>query len=641
MRFSRSVGSLLALGIVFSGLTANAQSPIQVGKNVQVSIVRKDQPHYEVVLAADPKDPKKLLAGSMVIPKGPSDRMFDVSTYASFDGGATWQETGTVVNGWQAGDPTCAYGPDGQAYLTALGVSFHSPKEPSKMLFYRSMDGGKTWAEPVTLPVIDREYVTVDNSSSKYRGHIYINGTGAVKAFGSQGIQAGEYTDFDFFSSTDGGATFHPPLKLAEGLENHWIFGMGNGVVLSDGTFVAITGDMDKLDKFGQTRPYQANGRILTVASRDGGVTLEQPVRVSDWYIAEDQIMRGATVPFLAVDSSEGPFKDRLYCVWADVRSGRSEIMMSMSSDKGKSWSRPITVNDDRARADITQGPDNGMCAIAVNDAGVVGVMWYDRRDNPDDLSYYPRFSASTDGGETFTPSVRISEAPSTLDRMQKIELASGAGSSGGGSRIESSRGGNIHFGLGLDGFHFSGGHTDGLVAAADGTFHALWVDNRTGITQVWTAPITVQGKAMHNGTADLSGYTDESSKVSLEFNGASYDRSTHVLSIDAYLVNTSSTDLSGPLKLRAISITSKMGALAARNSDNGAPGAGAVWDLTGLLDGGVLKAGETSHTAKHLEFQISDISPDADKSPDAWLGMLSVEAKLLGKEPAEKEKAK
>jgi len=36
-------------------------------------------------------------------------------------------------------------------------------------------------------------------------------------------------------------------------------------------------------------------------------------------------------------------------------------------------------------------------------------------------------------------------------------------------------------------------GDTAGLVADADGVFHAAWVDNRTGVRQIWTAAIRVE----------------------------------------------------------------------------------------------------------------------------------------------------
>jgi hypothetical protein len=95
----------------------------------------------------------------------------------------------------------------------------------------------------------------------------------------------------------------------------------------------------------------------------------------------------GSLVPSVAIDSGNGPFKDKIHVAWPDWRSGRSEILLISSSDKGKTWSKPIVVNDDFGRAP-NEGPDDFMRAIAVNSSGVVGVMWYDRRDNPDDLGY-------------------------------------------------------------------------------------------------------------------------------------------------------------------------------------------------------------------------------------------------------------
>jgi hypothetical protein len=89
--------------------------------------------------------------------------------------------------------------------------------------------------------------------------------------------------------------------------------------------------------------------------------------------------------------------------------------------------------------------------------------MWYDRRESPNGMDYVARFAASLDGGETWTPSVRVAAA------------ANASGQARSGAR-----------------FFQNGGDTAGLAAAADGRFHALWIDNRTGVEQAWTAPITV-----------------------------------------------------------------------------------------------------------------------------------------------------
>jgi hypothetical protein len=42
----------------------------------------------------------------------------------------------------------------------------------------------------------------------------------------------------------------------------------------------------------------------------------------------------------------------------------------------------------------------------------------------------------------------------------------------------------------------FNSGDTAGLAADAGGTFHPVWIDNRTGTHQVWTASVGVRGAA-------------------------------------------------------------------------------------------------------------------------------------------------
>jgi hypothetical protein len=71
------------------------------------------------------------------------------------------------------------------------------------------------------------------------------------------------------------------------------------------------------------------------------------------------------------------------------------------------------------------------MPTVAVNRDGVVGVAWYDRRDNPDNLGWWVRFRASRDGGETFLPSARVSEAPSSYGASEQWTVLANA--SGGG----------------------------------------------------------------------------------------------------------------------------------------------------------------------------------------------------------------
>jgi hypothetical protein len=52
------------------------------------------------------------------------------------------------------------------------------------------------------------------------------------------------------------------------------------------------------------------------------------------------------------------------------------------------------------------------------------------------------------------------------------------------------------------------------MTTDAAGRFHPMWCDNRTGISQLWTAAVAVSGSAVRNGDAQLASLDDVTSKV-------------------------------------------------------------------------------------------------------------------------------
>lgn len=161
---------------------------------------------------------------------------------------------------------------------------------------------------------------------------------------------------------------------------------------------------------------------------------------------------------YMAIDGTGSAYQDRIYVTWPDRRNGRSQVHFTSSTDKGATWapSRVVTDNPD------TDLNDHFMPTVAVNKNGVVGSLWYDRRDNPDNRGSHARFSAPLNGGVTWLPSVRISKEQFSAGEVAK----------------KSAFGGN-------------GGDTAGLAAGADGTLHPVWVADRNGV-QVFTARVTV-----------------------------------------------------------------------------------------------------------------------------------------------------
>jgi hypothetical protein len=268
-------------------------------------------------------------------------------------------------------------------------------------------------------------------------------------------------------SSSDGGKTFTTFAMRAlfgDSLHPFRQPGMGGTVVLSDGTPLFLYEHAQGGGPNPETGKTLVTASALMVArSSDGGLSLDPVVKVADIQTSYNRSNTRTVTAGIAADRSASSFRDRIYVAWGDTRSGRTEIMLSSSSDRGATWSAPVMVSDAPKQSRSAGGPDQFMPTVAVNKDGVVGVLWYDRRDSDDNLGYYARFSASTDGGVTWLPSVRVSES------ANKAEGKSGTG--------------------------VTSGDTAGLAASPDGLFHALWIDNRTGVRQVWTSAITVRSR--------------------------------------------------------------------------------------------------------------------------------------------------
>src|SRR5690349_9067286 len=81
-----------AVGVcgLFAVTAARAQSVAQitVGKNVHVSAAHPKMDHWEAIMAADPRDPNRILASAR---NAYSDRNFYCGVYLTIDGGQTWK----------------------------------------------------------------------------------------------------------------------------------------------------------------------------------------------------------------------------------------------------------------------------------------------------------------------------------------------------------------------------------------------------------------------------------------------------------------------------------------------------------------------------------------------------------------------
>lgn len=582
--------------LFFISLNAIGQK-ITAGSNVRISVANSDRAHWETRIAADPANAGNLLACSFI--HSSRDNTFHTVVYRSEDGGKSWKPTLESDGADYIGDPDCIFGLDGMAFFATLPLHYEADL-PHETRVYRSSDNGRNWQKPVSLPFIDREYLVIDRTSGLRRGQLYMQGN-RFRAT----VDGDERIVFSLFRSTDQGVSFKEPVELLSDAE-HMPFGNGSSEVLSDGTYVAIFPEWDDRNKIGELPSGSKSvGSIKIVRSSDGGERFDKADVVSPWYECFDAMTIG--IPMIAADHSTNPFKDRLYAVWGDAKSGRCDIRFSYSTDKGKSWSPSIVINDAPDPGDPQRNANQSMPVIAVNKNGVVGVAWYDRRDTRDDLGWYVRFSASLDGGETFLPSVRVSTAPEVHKRDAALPIWVYA--QGGGGFPTRRRSSRVTINIATDQGEAAGGDTAGLTADADGIFHPVWVDNRTGVLQLWTSTVNVDGAVALNGTSALAGMDDVTKDVMLRFTNTSYDTSKGVISFDASLVNTSDAPIRAPLKVRVVSLRAGTGTINIANADNATTGVGSVWDFSSTVPGGVLLPGQKTGN-RRLEFHVAEINP-------------------------------
>jgi|SRR5579871_687309 len=561
------------LPLLLVGILSSASPLISVGPNVHVSAANPLRFHGEVQAAADPGDPKHLIVCTWLggEPNGMTTDPHLV-TYTSFDGGSTWLPK---ILGTAFTDPTCALGNNGLAVVAGIGWNNGQFAQ-----VYRSIDGGRTWSEPQLLAGSDRPFLNIDNVSQKLQGRVYLQ---VMPQF--YPVKATYKNAVAVYHSSDGGAAFSPYVLTPTFPEPPNLGGV-NTTVLTDGTLLSDVQILPKLLDGNYT------SSVWVMRSTDGGLTFSDSVMVTNMVVPPRGFAGVESFPFLAADTSHGPFNDRAYVAWSDIRFGHADVFIIHSDDEGKTWSQPVVVDDIPTPG---KGPDASNCNIAVNKNGVVGVAWHDSRgigSAPE--GGWIRFAASFDGGESFTHSVVVSSAPSRLYPKNVLMLT---GRALGGGPLLNIFGPDLHFGI-EDQDMF------GLAAAADGTFHPVWEDNRTGVAQLWSASIKVQGEATKNGDPALRNFRDVTSDVALHAKSVVFNRHTRTITLDATFDNTSKNAIKGPIKFRLTILRSILGTPNLTNSDSGNGWRGAI--VTFPVDGGILQPGKQTRM-RRLVFHFDD----------------------------------
>ncbi len=273
-------------------------------------------PDNEIAIAVDPNDPDHLVAGSndyfYRFNNATGTRQVYVPTgfFVSTDGGATWLDGQIPTrSGSGAGDPAPAFDakhsdPEHSVVLMAQLENTGGQGGPfvaqGDVSVSRSIDGGITWGEPVTVyhgtgagigpanraTFYDKEYITVDNNpGSDFYGRAYVTTTRFLNG------RFGSYAESPILISwsDDGGLTWTTPKVISGSHPSCTFQSTGDDTACDedqfsipevgpDGALYVHFANFQNEDAWEFEEDFDS--QLMVVKSTDGGETFSDPVQV-------------------------------------------------------------------------------------------------------------------------------------------------------------------------------------------------------------------------------------------------------------------------------------------------------------------------------------------------------------------------
>ena len=292
-----------------------------------------------------------------------------ISLSASVDGGRSWGPPIPAISANLCCEglskPSLAVDPSNPLNLY---ISF-TDGFPFRIQLISSGDGGKSWSAPV---VVEQTGNLCPNSNvSEFPA---ADGSKVIVGPGGEVYVAWEFVppqpcdsffapfpprEIHFARSLDHGATFTAPDKLAE------LIGNGDAFMFFPAT---------------------------VVNNMEGGFSINE-------------------FPQIAVDRTNGPSRGTLYLTWSDGKNNirpdslaltgmyaYPDIVFVKSADKGLTFTSPVSVSPQPA-AFTGPGRDQFFPGLAVDPLGKVAVCYYDRRNDPINMSIDRYCSVSLNQG--------------------------------------------------------------------------------------------------------------------------------------------------------------------------------------------------------------------------------------------------
>ena len=214
--------------------------------------------------------------------------------------------------------------------------------------------------------------------------------------------------------SADGGRHW----QLATGIEppNYRVSGDVSVTFDNEGRAYICYIAFDKLGTFNYWGHNSSRNGIYVRRSLDGGASWESQD------IAATEQPDKATVPwedkpYIIADMGRGPHAGNLYIGWTRWTLSDSQILFVRSRDHGKTWSKPVEIDNVRGLPRDDNGAIEGF-AGAVGPDSALYAAWTDGN--------HIVFTTSHDGGATFSPTRNIIDTAPTMFTLQAVSRANG-----------------------------------------------------------------------------------------------------------------------------------------------------------------------------------------------------------------------
>jgi hypothetical protein len=206
--------------------------------------------------------------------------------------------------------------------------------------------------------------------------------------------------------------------QLAENVDpkNYRVSGDVSVTFDSQGHAIVCYIAFDKLGTFNYWAHGATRNGIFVRRSLDGGKTWE----AEHIAVAEQSSTPGIPFedkPYIVADNTKGRYAGNLYIGWTRWRLNDSQMVLSRSTDDGKSWSQPVEIDkhpglprDDNGAAegfDGVVGPDGKLYAIWSQDDAIM-------------------LTTSRDGGKTFSHARPVIHTAPIMFAIETLERANG-----------------------------------------------------------------------------------------------------------------------------------------------------------------------------------------------------------------------